>query len=210
MEPPVKGPPASRHQAAVVVTLLKPAAPALEGAVPVREGASLAELYRAHAQDVGRWARRLGGPLIDAEDVVQEVFIIAHRRLGTFRHDSQASTWLFGITHNVVRHRRRKDRLRTWLTGTAERAAAEHLSPDPSASDQLMSRQATAQLYRVLDQLPERARTVLVLFELEGLSGEEIAQLLGAKTATVWVWLHRARADFLKRMQSLRALEDGS
>lgn len=169
----------------------------------VRPGASLADLYRAHASDVGRWAQRLGGPLMDVEDVVQEVFLVAHRKLPTFRYDASPSTWLFRITHNVVRHRRRKDRLRKWLSGTAEAEQDARPTEERGALEKLEARQSADRLYSVLNQMSDRYRTVLVLFELEEQSGEQIAQLLGAKTATVWVWLHRARADFLKRMRAL-------
>lgn len=197
----MKGSPSPRHQRGVSLPQLAEAAPDV-AADAIRPGATLAELFRAHANDVARWAHRLGGPLVDAEDVVQEVFLVAHRRLPEFRYDATPSTWLFRITHNVVRHRRRKDRLRRWLTGTAEEQAEREPSDERSAPERIESRESAAALYRVLDQMSERNRTVLVLFELEELSGEQIAQLLGAKTATVWVWLHRARADFLKRMQA--------
>jgi RNA polymerase sigma-70 factor (ECF subfamily) len=60
------------------------------------------------------------------------------------------------------------------------------------------SRRATEVTYRLLDGLPEAERTVLILFELEGLSGEEIAGVTGDPVGTIWVRLHRARARFRK------------
>jgi len=168
---------------------------------------ALAEVYRRHARDVGRWAARLGGPATDVEDVVQEVFLAAHRKLGGFRGDASLTTWLYRITENVVRHRRRKERFRRWLGGTADETAGEVAAPGPSPLEALGERQATERVYRVLNGMKEKYRTVLILFELEELSGEQVASLTGAKLATVWVWLHRARADFARRLAELDAEE---
>ena len=55
--------------------------------------------------------------------------------------------------------------------------------------------------YRLLDELPEDERTALILFEIEGLSGEQIASLTGHRVGTVWVRLHRARAHFRQSFQ---------
>jgi RNA polymerase sigma-70 factor (ECF subfamily) len=179
-----------------------------EGDVP-GEGASrqiprdVGEVYRAHAQRVAAWAARLGGPSVDAEDVVQEVFLIVHRLLPTFRGDAQVTTWLFRITQNVVRHRRRQGRWRRWLGGSADDVAGNVASGRPTPVEDLERRQASDLVYRVLDGMSDRYRTVIVLFELEQRSGEEIAELLGTKVATVWVWLHRARAQFAKRLAKI-------
>src|SRR5438552_1977251 len=62
----------------------------------------LGRAYRQHAADVSRWARRLGGPGVDAEDVLHEVFMVAQRRLPEFRGEAKLSTWLYAITLRVV------------------------------------------------------------------------------------------------------------
>ena len=163
---------------------------------------ALAEVYRQYAPLVARWAYRMGGPNIDVEEIVQEVFLAVHRKLAGFRGDSSLSTWLYRITQNTIRHRRRKERWRAWLAGSPEDYAAEVPSTS-SASEALDQRQSTERVYRVLAKMKERHREVLVLFEIEEHSGEEIAELTGAKIATVWVWLHRARAEFAKRLAEL-------
>jgi len=174
------------------------------------EPPDIGELYRAHAPAVARWATRLGGPAVDAEDVVHEVFLVAHRRLGEFRGDAKPATWLFRTTDLIVRAHRRKSRLRAWLTRSV---ADDGATIEPGASaltpvDVLIDRQRAAQVYRILDSLGEKYRVVLVLFELEGLSGEQIASLTGLKTATVWVRLHRARALFLQRIRATSPREE--
>ncbi len=197
----MKGSARSRHQSSVA-TSASISARALENHPP-----TLAELYRAHAPDVARWARRLGGPLVDVEDVVQEVFLVAHRQLPSFRAEAAITTWLFRITANVASHRRRKDRIRQWLRGSAEETGADRVSLEPDASAKIEQSQLNLRLYRVLDGMSEKYRTVLILFELEEQSGEQIAELMDAKVGTVWVWLHRAKADFLERMRALEEKE---
>ena len=169
------------------------------------EALDLSTIYRTHVRDVARWAGRLAGPGFDLPDMVHEVFEIAQRRLPSFRGDSTVATWLFGITEKVVWHRRRKDRLRHWLMGSAKDATRHLPAPGPSQVDQIEAKERIASVYRVLDRLAERDREILILFELEELSGEQIATLLGIKVPNVWLRLHRARARFLKLFQTTEA-----
>jgi len=173
--------------------------PDAEGSPPAWD---LGALYRAHAPVVARWATKLAGPSLDVEDLVHEIFLVAGRRLAEFRGDAKVTTWLYRITERVVRENRRKERFRRWFSlarhiDIADAFAPPHFTP----VDELERRQSTETTYRILDRMPEKYRTVLVLFELEELSGEEIATLTGLKLATVWVHLHRARARFLGEMK---------
>jgi RNA polymerase sigma-70 factor (ECF subfamily) len=163
----------------------------------------LAALYRAHAQTVARFAQRLGGPSVDVDDVVQEVFLVVHSQLAEFRGDAQVTTWLYRITANIVRHRRRKERFRRWLGGSSEEVGGKAVSNRPTPVEALERREASRTVYQVLDSMNERYRTLLILFELEGMSGEAIAELTGQKVQTVWVGLHRAREQFLDRLKKL-------
>lgn len=173
----------------------------------VCEPRELGALYRQHAQTVARWAARLGGPEIDVDDVVQEVFLTVHRLLSGFRGEAKITTWLFRITQNQVRHQRRKMRYRRFLRGTANDVAGQIISNGPTPSDLLEQRQASATVYRVLDGLSDKYRTAFILFEIERLSGEEIASLLDQKVNTIWVWLHRARAQFIAGLKELEKSE---
>lgn len=160
-------------------------------------------LYRAHASTVARWAVRLGGSGIDAEDVVQDVFTVVARRLGEFRSEAKVSTWLFRITENTVRNRRRQMRWRR-LFGLSAAPWEEGQTPASEAStpyDDLVRRRALREVERLLERLPERSRKVLVLAELEEMSAEDMADLLGTKPGTIRVWLHRARAEFLREQE---------
>jgi RNA polymerase sigma-70 factor (ECF subfamily) len=163
---------------------------------------NLEALYRAHAATVARWAAKLAGPGVDVEDLVHEIFLVARRRLPEFRGDAKVTTWLYRITERVALDHRHKDRFRrlfplarqTEIEGTM---SPPHLTP----VDELERRQSSEAVYRILDRMPDKYRTVLILFELEELSGEEIAALTGLTLATVWVHLHRARARFLDEVR---------
>jgi len=172
-------------------------------AVAAAEEAGLSRveaIYREHGDTVARWALRLGGPRLDAEDAVQEVFAVVAERLSGFRGESKLTTWLYGITENVVREHRRQQSVRRWFAAKAdERDQALGLSPPES----IAQREATELLYRALDRMREPYRTALILFELEEMSGEEIAQLKRVRAATVWVWVHRARVQLAGHLADL-------
>jgi RNA polymerase sigma-70 factor (ECF subfamily) len=161
-----------------------------------------AEVYELHVDRVARWVARLAGPRLDAEDLVQEVFVIVHRQLEQFRGEAKLTTWLYRITERLVRDARRTEArrrwLRSWFGGEDEEAAVP-----PLPLQALEQRQAAQLVYSVLDELPERDRALLIMFELEGLSGETLAELTGMPIATVWVRLHRARARFRARVDAL-------
>ncbi len=169
---------------------------------------SLNEVFRAHARTVARWAERLGGPAIDADETVQEVFLIADRRLSEFRGDAQLTTWLFRITLRVLANQRRAARRRRLWARITRRVEDEIADPTTGPAEALAGREAAARFYGAMDRLSERYRNVLVLFELEGLDTVEIARLLHRPPATIRVWLHRARAELVRQWQSGR--DDGA
>ncbi|HRI49780.1 MAG TPA: sigma-70 family RNA polymerase sigma factor [Pseudomonadota bacterium] len=177
------------------------------GAAEPDPALELGALYRTHAPRVASWAARLGGPQLDAEDIVHEVFLIVHRELPRFRGAAKVSTWLYGITANVVRDRRRQERrrwLRHLLDGRNRRTLQLHVT---TPAEQAERQQTTELVYKVLNGMQENYRNTLILFELEGHSGEEIAELTAVNLSTVWVWLHRARAQFRERLAKLHPVE---
>jgi RNA polymerase sigma-70 factor (ECF subfamily) len=145
----------------------------------------------------------LAGPGPEVEDLVQEVFIIACRRLESFRGDAKASTWLYGIARNVVRNHRRLARLRKLLPFSDTHREEEIPSETPAADHEIERRERERLVYEILDGMSEKYRTVLILFELEGLAGRAIAERIGLEESTVFVQLHRARKQFLERLQKI-------
>jgi RNA polymerase sigma-70 factor, ECF subfamily len=179
-----------------------------EGVQGTRVGPATREsfpaLYEELAPTVERWVLRLGGPWIDAQDVVHDVFVLAFRHWDSFRGDAAVSTWLFRITERLVRKRRQRE---IWKRVMRPRHA-EDLRPAPGSPDGLAyleSRARVELLYRALGALPEKYRTPLVMFEIEELPGEEVARLLDLDIATLWTRLHRGRALLAKAVRKQTA-----
>jgi RNA polymerase sigma-70 factor, ECF subfamily len=166
----------------------------------------LEAIYREHSAAVSKWVRRLWGPgrpggSAEVEDLLQEVFLVVQRRLGSFRGESALTTWLYAITVLVVNGRRRKDRWRSLLWRRAEPELQMQHEPELPAAEDFERAEASRLVYTVLDELSERDRTLLILFELQRLSGAEIAAVLETKEANVWVGLSRARGRFKKAFE---------
>lgn len=195
----MKGSEGSRTHSALEMLLVRVDTTAAD--CPADETPTLDSLYRAHAPRVARWAAHLGGPRLDVGDLVHEVFLVVGRRLADFRGHAKATTWLYAITERVVRAARRKERVRRWLDRVRRIDVELQVVPThPTPVEELERRQTKERVNRILDRLPEKYRRVLILFELEQMSGEEIAALTGVKLATVWVHLHRARGLFVAEM----------
>lgn len=166
------------------------------------EQRDLESVYRAHAGAVSRWAERLAGPGVDLEDVVHDVFLVVQRRLPEFRGDAKLTTWLYEITIRVVHQRRRSARWRRRLWPFAGGAAAEQF---PTPLEAVERRQSTALLYRFLDQLDDKYRTAIILFEVEGLSCDRIAAVTGTSVANVWARVSRGRAKLIAAFEAWEA-----
>jgi RNA polymerase sigma-70 factor (ECF subfamily) len=164
---------------------------------PAPAQVSLEEVYRDHFDFVYRQAARLGGPGIDAEDAAQEVFMIVGRKLDTFDNSSLVTTWLYGITLNVVRSLRRRARIRKIFELSEEKSEVPVRSVDRA---EVLDAHRIA--YEILDKLAAKKREVFILAEFEGLSCEEIATMVGTKTETVWSRLHYARKEFAERLEA--------
>ncbi len=168
---------------------------------------SLDAVYRAHAALVSRWIERLD-PQGDAEDLLHDVFMVVQRRLPEFRGDAAITTFLYAITLRVVTGARRKRRLRSVLFAALSPLLRE-AEKDPRTPERSVASDRTrALLYELLDELGERDRTLLILFELEELPGREIASLLGMPEKNLWAALHRARQR-LRRAYVARYGEEG-
>jgi RNA polymerase sigma-70 factor (ECF subfamily) len=151
-------------------------------------------LFRAHAAFVAGFVVRLGVAREEVDDVVQDVFLIAHRRGGFVPGAARPTTWLAEIAvRTVSTHRRTERRRRTSSDDDAlDAAVATTRSPLEIAE----ARAALARVNRALDALDLDRRAVFVLFELEGESCDAIAAGLGIPVGTVHSRLHAARKAF--------------
>jgi RNA polymerase sigma-70 factor, ECF subfamily len=157
------------------------------------------ELVAAHQHRIFGVALRMLGRPAEAEEVAQEVFLRAHRALGTFRGDAKLSTWLYGIAARLCLNR---------LASTAGRmvgAGEEMLTRIPSGqadpATQLEQGELWAALRQAIADLPDERRVVVVLRDIEGLSYEEIARALELEPGTVRSRLHRARMDLKDKLE---------
>lgn len=167
---------------------------------------SFESIYEDHFPYIWRSVQRLGVSASQTDDVVQEVFIIAHRKLSTFEGRSSIKTWLYGIALHVARvHRsraRKNDRHET-LDEEAVRAPT-NANPDRRAEKTEAVRAVSA----ILDRLDDDQREVFVLAELEELSAPEIAVILNEKLNTIYSRLRLAREAFAKAAARYRAQDD--
>jgi RNA polymerase sigma-70 factor, ECF subfamily len=163
----------------------------------------VADIHDSHADFVWSSLQRLGIQAADLEDTLQDVFVVVHRRLGTFDGSSRLSTWLFGICLRVAsQYRRKAHRHRERRVFDLESVAGESTSAAPDAA--LLAREAEERLERVLDALKPERRVVFVMFEIESIGCAEIAEQLGLPLGTVFSRLSAARADFSKAALKLR------
>jgi RNA polymerase sigma-70 factor (ECF subfamily) len=153
-------------------------------------------VYIDHFQHVSRWARALGGMDADLDDLAQDVFLVVRRKLSTFDGPSMPA-WLYGITRKTVSDYRRRAWFRRLFTGVNRSLESE--PHDLAQAAQPFERwEAQRIMQRVLARMSEVRRSAFMLFEIEGYSGEEIAELENIPLATVYTRLHHARRDFLR------------
>jgi RNA polymerase sigma-70 factor (ECF subfamily) len=168
-------------------------------------------VYQENLKFVWRAARRLGIDPGDTDDVVQEVFVVAHRRLPEFEGHAQVKTWLLKILVRVVRQYFR----------TQRRKPGHRPSPSLDVLDDLRDQQtrgpaeaverkdAVRILDRLLDRLDGEKREVFVLAEIEQLSSVEIAEVLGANLNTIYSRLRAARQEFQQALARFHTHELG-
>jgi len=172
---------------------------------------SFDELYEQHFDFVWRTARRLGVPAAAADDVVQDTFLVLHRKRDAYDGATPVRRWLSGILARVVAdHRRRWRRKESACVPHPEESERQLPSSTPPPNVEMEQCEAVALLDRLLAELDDDKREVLVLVQLEEMTVPEVAEHLGANVNTIYARLRAARRDFdlaharhRARMQSL-------
>ena len=145
------------------------------------------ELYRAHASRLFGLACRMVGRT-EAEDLLQDIFLTAHRKLALYKGESSLGTWLFRLaTNQCLDYLRSRGARLSQLTDTFDD------EPVSAVAGTMRSAVDRLDLERGLATLPPGCRTVFVLHDVEGLEHREIAQLLGISDGTSKSQLHKAR-----------------
>jgi RNA polymerase sigma-70 factor (ECF subfamily) len=149
-------------------------------------------LYAAHSPFVWRRLQQLGVCASDLEDAMQDVFVAAFRNWSQFEPArAKATTWLFGICHNVARNLARGQRRRE---RHLDRDAEPHAEPATDTPEESFRRLQSQTLFdELLAALSVEHRTTLLLFEIEGMSGREISEEMQVPEGTVRSRLQHAR-----------------
>jgi len=166
---------------------------------------TLEEIYEQHADFVWRTLRRMGVPEADAADAVQSVFLAVHRGLDGFEGRSSVTTWLFAVCRGVARERRRRTERRREVLDELLVESEVDLRAD--VGSQAESRHLAKVLESILESLDVAQRNVFVLFELEGMTGEEVAGALSIPVGTVYSRLWSARKAFRQAVSRYEARE---
>jgi RNA polymerase sigma-70 factor, ECF subfamily len=173
----------------------------------------LVDLYQDR---IYSYAARMVRDPVEAEDIAQEAFVRAYRSLKSFRGASSFQTWLYRITSNLTVDAMRRHRRENTISLDApvdteegqtarEREDAAATGPDRSVETLELQRQ----VHRAIQRLSPKLRSVVVLFDLQGLSYEEIADILGCPLGTVKSRLYNARMELRRSLQGIMPELDG-
>jgi len=143
----------------------------------------------------------------DAEDVAQEVFVQLYESIKGFKGESKLSTWLYRIAvSKSMDHLRRKKRKKRFAFVQSLFGANEELVHDPPdfvhPGVKLDSKENAAELFKAIDQLPEKQRIAFTLHRVEGLSYQEISEIMRLTVASVESLLHRAKKNLRQTLES--------
>lgn len=154
------------------------------------------EVFGAHVDYVWRTVRHMGVPRSDVPDVVQEVFIVVHRRLPDWEPRHPIRTWLYTICRHQARDRGMRAHVRRERTTDALPEVALVSTPH----DELAATRALEQLHAALSGIDREQQEVFLMYELEGLSMEDIAQAMGCPIKTAYSRLRLARAHLARAL----------
>ena len=155
------------------------------------------QIVTLHESRVFALALRLTGSVEDAKDATQETFIRLHRKIDQIDSGRSVGPWLYTVTVNACRDIGR-ERQRSRLVPMDDWASSRPATPDANPEGLYADQQREEQLRTVLRRLPEKERAALLLREMEGLSTEEVARILGSSEATVRSQVCSARIKLRK------------
>lgn len=169
-------------------------------ALTVEARLTVVEVHRLYGAFVQRALHRLGVRPPHLEDVYQEVFLVVHRRLPTFVGRSTVTTWLFEICFRVVAGYRRRAHFKREQLGVDDYSLSKIAVSTLTPEREVEKRQAAARVEAALARVNINQRVVFTLFEIQGLTCEQISAQLGVPTGTVYSRLHRGRKAFLRNV----------
>ncbi len=160
-------------------------------------------VYHAYFPQVVRWLRAMGVPQADMEDLAQEVFLVVRRKLPRFR-EGHLAAWIYKIAEHKSRNYRRLGWFRNVLMPGRALETVDAVAAGASPAKALEQKEDRQLITAMLARISDKRRETLLLFEVEGYSGQEIAALHGIPLKTVWTRLHHARKDLIAMVSDLR------
>ena len=158
------------------------------------------QLVQRHQDRLYTTVTHFVGCSAEAEDIVQEAFVLAYAKIGSFRRDSAFFTWLYRIAFNRAISRQRKVKPVASLEERRSRGATEPLDACETPTESAIRQERVDQVRAALARLCDEHRAVLVLRELQGHAYETVAEILGVPVGTVRSRLHRARAEMRRQL----------
>ncbi|MES1176155.1 MAG: sigma-70 family RNA polymerase sigma factor [Myxococcales bacterium] len=155
-------------------------------------------LHRQCYPRAAAFLRKLGVRDLELDDAAQEVFVQLFRYLPSFRREAELSTWLYRVCITQARSARRRRRVTQTLSRLLSLGSAPSLVSTPSLPDAIVRRRVES----ALASLSEGERAVFVLYEMEGLPGKRIAEIVASPEASVWRRLHDARRSFRRALEA--------
>jgi len=163
----------------------------LVGRIRSGDGAAFEALYRQHATRLYNLASRMIGAQGEADDLLQDIFLLAYRKIGSFRGESSLGTWLYRLAMNQLLDHVRSRAARTGqVTDGLEDAGLLADTSSHRLADRAINR---LDLERAVGELPEGCRAAFVLHDVQGLEHKEVAQALGIAEGTSKSQVHKAR-----------------
>ncbi len=162
------------------------------------DDAAWRRLHRLCYPKAAAFLRKLGVGELDLDDAAQDVFLQLFRYLPSFRREAELATWLYRVCITQARSVRRRRRVTQTLSRLLALGAAPTLVSTPSLPDAVVRRRVEA----ALASLSEGDRAVFVLYEMEGLPGKRVAEIVSSPEASVWRRLHGARRVFRRALEA--------
>jgi RNA polymerase sigma-70 factor, ECF subfamily len=162
----------------------------LAGRIRSGEAAAFEALYNQHASRLYNLASRMAGGACDAEDLLQDIFLLAYRKVGSYRGESSLGTWLYrlAMNHCVDVLRNRQTRMGRLTDSMDEPDAPPVAAPGPT-----LSTVSRIDLERAIEALPAACRAAFLLHDVEGFGHQEVADILGVSEGTSKSQVHKAR-----------------
>jgi RNA polymerase sigma-70 factor (ECF subfamily) len=167
------------------------------------EGLSFEAVYHSYFRQVVGWMRAMNVPAGDMEDAAQEVFLVVRRKLSGFQGDNLAG-WLFRIADLTARNYRRLAWFKHFFVREPSESPSDAWAMSGTPAMTLEEKEDRRALSQMLAGMSPKRRETLILFEVEGYSGQEIAALQGVPIKTVWTRLHHARRDLVAQVTAAR------